>query len=288
MKLLVIRDQHELAAQIRDLAEQRIESIIPVPVSWEAIGDSIDLYKLIEQQQPDYLVCAVQLTVNDSKAAFRRFKAVVEQLERGSRKFGLPLLFVSSAAVFQGNKIGYEEDDELSPVTEPGKFYADMEAHITKRIRRHVILRTGWVFSAANNGFVDSVIAYAADNTLISVNSAGKGCPTSSDDIARVIIAMLLQIDLGAESWGIYHYASSDPSIGFQFIEAILAQASQYNDRIDVKRLKFEHNDAPEGRFYFEPVVLKCQKLLDTFGIHQKPWRAALPLVIKQYFDWEA
>lgn len=287
MKLLIIRDQHQLACQIRDIADQRIEDIMPIPVSWEAIGESVDITRLIEQQQPDYIICAIYLDADATRTTQKRFKTVVELLERGSRKYGLPLVFLSSAAVFEGGKLGYEEGDKTSPKSELGQLYAEMETHISKRIRRHIILRTSWVFSTANDGFVGSVIEYAAENQLISFNSAGKGCPTSSEDIARVVIAMLLQIDLGAECWGTYHYASSDPAIGFQFTEAILAHASQYNEKIDIKALRFEHNDSPSGAFYFEPVVLQCQKLLDTFGIHQKPWRATLPAIVRQYFEWE-
>ena len=52
------------------------------------------------------------------------------------------------------------------------------------------------------------------------------------DDLVRVLIAMILQLDLDSEAWGIYHYASGDTAIGFQFVEAIVAQASQLLQRM--------------------------------------------------------
>lgn len=286
MKLLVIRDQHEFATQLREQLDLRAEIILPVPVAWDAIGDSVDINKLVEQQDPDYIICAVHLPVDSSKNVFKKFKLAVEQVERCSRKYSLPLIFISSGAVFDGSKLGYSECDEHCSNNEYGKFYADLETHIAKKVRKHVILRTTWLFSAYGDNFLTSVIGYASDNRLISVNSAGKGCPTSIQDVARVVIAIILQLDLGAECWGVYHYASSDAAIGFQFIEAIVAQASQYDESIDASQLSFEHDDASIGKFYFEPVVLKCQKLLDTFGIHQRPWRSSLAATVKEHFEW--
>ncbi len=285
MKLLIIRDQHEFASHLCKLLEQRAEIIIPVPVAWDVIGESVDLHKLIEHQQPDYLVCAVTLPSDACKNTYKRFRNAVEQLERCSRKYGLPLIFISTGAVFEGSKIPMREEDTYTAKSEYGKFYAELESLIVRKLRKHIILRSTWLFSAVGDNFLTSVIEHAASNTLISLNSAAKGCPTAEQDLARVVIAILLQVDLGAENWGIYHYASSDSALGFQFMEAIVAQASQYDQNINPKQLHFEHNDTPLPAFYFESVILKCHKLLESFGIHQRPWRSLLSVTVKSYYE---
>lgn len=286
MKILIIRDQHEFASHLCKLLEQRAEIIIPVPVAWDVIGDTVDLHKLIEQQQPDYLICAVRLAVDACKNTYKRFRHTVEQLERCSRKYGLPLVFISTGAVFDGCKASAHEDDPYNTITEYGKFYASIESLIIRKLRKHIILRTGWLYSAVGDNFLTSVIDYASSNNLISLNSAAKGCPTAEQDVARVIIAILLQVDLGAENWGVYHYVSADTALGFQFMEAIVAQASQYDQNINPKQLNFEHNDNPLPAFYFEAVVLKCHKLLEAFGIHQRPWRSLLGPMVKSHYEW--
>jgi dTDP-4-dehydrorhamnose reductase len=285
MKLLIIRDQHEFAAHLCKLLEQRPEIITPVPVAWDVIGETVSLDKLIDQQRPDYLVCAVRLSPDTCKSSCKRFRRVVERLERCSRKHGLPLIFISTGAVFDGIKKPVNEDEPYCSVSEYGKFYAELESLIARKLRKHIILRTTWLFSAVGDNFLSAVVDYAAANELISFNSAAKGCPTAEQDLARVVIAILLQIDLGAENWGIYHYSSSDTALGFQFMEAIVAQASQYEESINPKQLNFEHNDQPASALYFEPVVLRCQKLLEAFGIHQRPWRALLTSTVKSHFE---
>lgn len=286
MKLLVIRDQHEFVTLLREQLDQRFETITPVPVAWDAIGESVDINKFVEQQKPDYIICAVFLPASSGKSVFKRFRTVVQQLERCSRKQAIPFIFLSSGAVFEGSKSACSEDDGYSATGDYGKFYADLETHIVHKIHKHIILRTTWLFSARSENFLTSVIEYASKNSMIAVNSAGKGCPTALQDLVRVVVAILLQLDAGADEWGVYHYASSDSAIGFQFVEAIVANASQYNRAIVPSLLRFEHDSATSGRFYFEPVVLKCRKLLDTFGIQQRPWRPMLASTVRQYFEW--
>jgi dTDP-4-dehydrorhamnose reductase len=284
MKLLVIRDQHQFTTHLSKLLEQRAEIIVPVPIAWDVIGQTVNLQKIIEQQQPDYLICAARLPIDACKNTYKQFKGMVEQVERCSRKYGLPLIFISTGAVFDGSRLPVNENDEYSPASEYGKFYAELETLIVRKLRKHIILRTTWLFSSAGDNFLTAVIESASSEATISLNSAAKGCPTAEQDVARVLVAILLQMDVGAENWGVYHYASSDTALGFQFMEAVVAQASQYDKNINPKQLSFEHNDSPSPVFYFEPVVLKCQKLLEAFGIHQRPWRSFLPAMVKAYY----
>ena len=286
MKLLIIRDQHEFSSHLCRLLEQRAEEIIAVPVAWDAIGEAVSLQKLIEQQQPDFFICAVRLPWDAGKNTFKQFHQVVEQLERASRKHRLPLIFMSTGAVFDAIKRPVNEEETCQASSDYGKFYAGLESLIVRKLRKHIILRTTWWFSAVGDNFLSEVINHASANELISVNSAAKGCPTAEQDIARVVIAILLQMDVGAENWGIYHYVSADTALGFQFMEAIVAQASQFDSHINPKQLHFEHNEHPQSAFYFEPVVLQCQKLLNNFGIHQRAWRSYLPATVKLHYDW--
>ena len=99
-----------------------------------------------------------------------------------------------------------------------------------------------------------------------------------------VLVAMMLQLELTQEAWGTYHYSCSDPVIGFQFIESIVAQASQFDARLVPSDIRFAHLADPCDAFYFEPVILKCDKIRSVFGIHQKTWRSYLSDTVKQYF----
>ncbi len=288
MKVLLISDQPSLLSSFRQQCSERIEPITQLPISLKAIGETIDLSAMLHNQQPDFIICAAVLPLTASEQDLEHYRVIIENCVEYSVAFQAGLLFLSTAAVFPQGKIHYSEEDQCQPLTTLAEFYHQQELYIEHALQRFLILRTSWLYSSDEENFLTAVLQSVMSEQLISFNSAGKGCPTSVHDVARVLLAILLQLDEGAEAWGTFHYASSDAAIGFQFVEAIMAYASQYAERVDARHLQFEHNDKAIDQFYFEPIVLNCQKLLDHFGIHQKPWRALMADVVKEYFAEES
>ena len=285
MKLLVVHDQHRLADHISQQLSPRVEDIHVLAIDWLKLADLDDAVAWLKQQSIDRMICAVALSNTASPADKAQLTDCLEKLCLVAAASKMPLMFLSSAAVFTGAKHHYNEDDEPQPLNDIGVLYLQLEGLISRRLSNYIILRSSWIFSSHADNFLSQVIESAAADQLISLNSAGKGCPTAIADLSRVFLAMVLQLDVGAENSGIYHYCSSDPALGFQFMEAILAQASQFNENIDAKNQRFSHDDNIQGLLYFEPVVLHCDQLLDDFGIHQKPWRLMLSAAVNAYFN---
>ena len=287
MKVLVFQQDNQLFAQLRAQLDERVEDIVPIPVVLDVIGTMVDVDALVATHEPSYFLCVAQLSPSADELAQKRFRANVELIERAARKAGIAIIFLSSAMVFDGKKLGYKESDSVNPLSETAKVYTALETLIRRKSSRHIILRSSWLFSARPHNFLTNVIDYACANESISLNSAGKASPTAMADLVRVIIAMLLQLEFTQEAWGTYHYTCSDAVIGFQFIESIVAQASQYDERLSPSNMLFAHEAAPCDDFYFEPVVLKCDKIRSVFGVHQKTWRSYLPTAVKTYFELE-
>ena len=116
-----------------------------------------------------------------------------------------------------------------------------------------------------------------------SANSRGR--PTPADDIARVILAVMRQIDCNANVWETYHYNATETIDEASFAEVILAEASQYRD--------FPPNPS---ELFPEPcnpgktvnACLDATHLRNTFGIHAKPWRSSVARLIRNmYLDNE-
>ncbi len=283
MKVLVFRHNNQLFSHLREQLDAREENIVPIPVGMDVIGTMVDLDALLEQHQPSYFISLAQLSPRADKLSQKRFRANIEYIERVARKAGIPFIFLSSAMVFDGKKLGYKEAEHLTPKHAVSKTYAELEKLISRKCKRHIILRTSWLFSDKSANFLTRVIDYASQQNPMLLNSAAKSCPTSMEDLSRVIVGMILQLELTDDAWGIYHYASSDAALGFQFVEAIVAQASQFDGRITPNNLSFVHDDHYESDFYFEPVVLKCDKVRAVFGIHQKSWRPSVSAAVKLY-----
>ena len=284
MKVLVFRNNNQLFSYFREQLDKRPEDIVAIPVGMDVIGTMVDLDALVEQHKPSYFISVAQLPVNADKLSQKRFRANIEFIERLARKEAIPFIFLSSAMVFDGKKLGYKETESLTPKHPVAKTYAELEKLISRKSKRHIILRTSWLFGAKPDNFLTRVADYASEHQTITINSAAKSCPTSMADISRVLVGMLLQLELTNEAWGIYHYVSSDTALGFQFLEAIVAQASQLDEDISPNNLPFIHDDTLDSEFYFEPIVLKCEKIRAVFGIHQKSWRQSIGTEVKNYY----
>ena len=71
-------------------------------------------------------------------------------------------------------------------------------------------------------GFKNAEALYLADDR--------RGNPTPVDDAARVILAVLKQLDCQVPLWGTYHYGGHEASTPLLVAQALLGEASKYRD----------------------------------------------------------
>jgi len=97
-----------------------------------------------------------------------------------------------------------------------------------------------------------------------------RGQPVSVRDLARVVTAVIQQIDCGAEVWGTFQYAGAEE---INLYELGLAIAGLPGIPEDIRVV-----DEVPGWGHLEPVntTLICTKIRNTFGIKQVPWRSGL------------
>jgi len=116
---------------------------------------------------------------------------------------------------------------------------------------------------------------------LVTLPDAQRFCPTPVADIARVIAAIHDQLDCGAMPWGTFHYESADPTNAYEFAEVVLAAAMQY---WPMGEGAVQLRSAPADSAADVYPLLNCQRLRDTFGIQQLPWRRTISSVLKQIY----
>ncbi len=210
----------------------------------------------------------------------------VEALARCCHSAFIPLIHISNSCVFDGIDGGrHREDDPLVPASRFGAQVLRMEERVRAGCKRHVILRTGPLFGAEGDNLLIRLLARLRAGGKVELSSAGVSCPTQVDDFSRVVSAIVDQLSCGAEVWGSYHYCCSDPASYFQFAEVVLAVTSQYLDPAH-SGLELSATDAiATGDSCWPRPQLNCEKILNTFGIKQLPWRSFLAATIKQIFE---
>lgn len=254
------------------------------------VTDANQIQQQLERYLPDYVInCAGFNRVDDAERQPDQAMAVnsagAANLAAACAQLSIPLLHLSSDYVFDGHYAsGYSEDDAVSPLGVFGRSKWEGEESIRNLHPQHLILRVSWVFSARGDNYLLRTLEQARHEAMIEAVDDRRGCPTSAEDVARVILAILRQLTCGIDVWGTYHYCGAEITSRYGFSEAILAAARQYEDLAVQELRAVASADFPAAAQRPASSVLKCRKLLSTFGIRQRPWRSELQRVIREHY----
>ncbi|WP_330926847.1 SDR family oxidoreductase [Candidatus Sororendozoicomonas aggregata] len=198
---------------------------------------------------------------------------------------GIPLIQVSTYRVFDGKSAdAYNEQDSPNPSGVQAISRWQAEEQVRERCQQHIILRLSWIISARRNNLLVRLFKQLSAHKEVTVTADQLGCPTPADDAARVILAIIKQLDCGANVWGTYHYAAAEAVSENSFAESAISEAAQHH-HLELGDLKMDKMINREGVRPPANASLDCSKIRNTFGIHRRPWRTALSGIIKTYFD---
>lgn len=218
-----------------------------------------------------------ELFRGDDTLAHKRSLLVTKNLAKACRAHDAVLIHFADDSMYAGRASGaYRETERPDSAHPRSARVLKAESYVRKRAPKHIVLRCGPLIASDGDNLFTQIMQQLEHDQVVEL-SEDKLCPTPVHDVARVVVAMILQLDCGASPWGTYNYCSSDVTTRYHFAEAVLALASQYGRiRSDSVQL---HATPGGGRY----VILNCQQILCTFGIRQRPWRSALPTVVAEY-----
>lgn len=199
-----------------------------------------------------------------------------------------PVLLLSDGRVFDGAEapLNHREDEQPSPASVAGGQLVSLETALIATLEKHLILRTGPLFSEHGDNFLTRIFSDLLAGKTLSLSSQLKFCPTHMADLARVVSGVVDQVACDAQCWGVYHYNSSGQSSAYEFAEVAYAFASQ---QVDLVSADPSLEDSSGGMKFEPPVpVLRCEKILRHFGVKQLPWRSYLPKAIKYLCEGES
>jgi dTDP-4-dehydrorhamnose reductase len=258
------------------------------------VTSSDAIQQALDRFMPDYVINTaafnnVDAAEHEPERCFRVNRDAVKNLAVECGALSIPLIHLSTDHLFDGHYAsGYSEDDDASPLGVFGESKRQGEDLLRQYQPKNIILRVSWVFSARGDNYLLRTLENARKHSAIETADDRQGCPTSAADVGRVILAMIKQLENGADAWGTYHYCGAEVTTRYRFTEAILAAAGQYEelktmDLVPVSsRALHVEVERPASS------VLKCKKLLSTFGIRQRPWRSELIAVLRQIYQKES
>ena len=247
--------------------------------------------QVIEQSNPDFVVNTLgynSVVVSEKKVdlCYLLNRDFVATLAEVCRDKDIPIIHLSTDHVFDGHYAsGYSENDQTIPLGIFGKSKWDGEELLRKTLDKHLILRVSWLFSPWGVNFLTSSIIKARTEKEIFAADDRQGCPTSAKDIARVILAVIRQLNDGADAWGTYHYCGAEVTTRYKFLEAIYNRAKQHEQLATQVLHSVTRSELYANAERPASSVLNCKKLLRNFGIHQRPWREELDKVMDLIYE---
>ena len=295
MKLLIIGAQSGVGVELLKLLKERhIEWVAPEPGAIN-IQDPLSAARVITQAAPDQVInlaafrAGSQLAVLEAEHQAQRCDDInhlqTELIAQVCDHLHVPLIHLSSVYVFGGEKkLAYNEQDPPRPNCVYGHAALAGEQAIISTIKQHIIIRAGWLFGPQQDEmmrqWIDELRAGDGNVTVFR----RKFAPTPVEDLARVILAVSLQVDCQVDVWGVYHYASLESLRESEFVQQLVKFAAQHDE--SVYRL-LDHLNINLGRT--EPpqianATLASKKIFETFGIKQRPWHGSLQRLVKSWY----
>jgi dTDP-4-dehydrorhamnose reductase len=116
---------------------------------------------------------------------------------RAAAHVGARLVHLSTDVVFGGRPEPYGEDDDLSPITDYGRWKAQAEQSVAAACPQAVLVRTSLIY--ATDGpcpLVDDVAAALAGRSTIRFFTDEVRCPVHAADLARAVAALAERPDI--------------------------------------------------------------------------------------------
>ncbi len=248
------------------------------------ICDPRTIERALGDIQPDVLInlagyTDVEGAENEPELALALNSVGARLLAEAAARRGVPIIHISTSYVFDGRKpSAHIETDAAQPSTVYGKSRLAGELAVQAANSKHVILRTGWIFSPFGRCFVSNILQRAQLGTPLKVVNDQTGNPTYAPHLVDAILAIAQQLTAGPEEekpWGIYHAAGSGAATWYGVAQEVLsvwerfAKLSVSLEPIPSAEYTTRTERAPNS-------TLDCSKLERTFGVKLPPWQTGV------------
>ncbi|EGQ8033342.1 dTDP-4-dehydrorhamnose reductase [Vibrio parahaemolyticus] len=239
---------------------------------------------LVSNFQPDFIInAAAHTAVDKAEEEVDLSYAINEQgprfLAEAANNVDATILHISTDYVFEGNKVGdYQEIDITNPQGVYGKSKLAGEFAVTEICKKHIILRTAWVFSEYGNNFVKTMLQLGKNRDALSIVGDQFGGPTYAGDIARTLIQITKRISQGdIVEFGIYHYSGLPHVSWFEFASAIFDVAVE--QKVLAKKpilTSITTDQFPTPAKRPSNSRLSNEKIMKGFSVEASDWKNAL------------
>ena len=280
--------------QVGFALHKKLVSLGEVIATNRDILDLIDpeaIRAFIDKTQPDIIINTAAYTKvdqaqNEPELAFQINTVAPRVFADKASELDIPIIHFSTDYVFDGLKHEpYIETDKVNPQSVYGQTKWQGEEAVRNH-KKHIILRTSWVFSSHGQNFLKTIIKLIQEKTSLNVVSDQIGTPTSSDVIADVTYKIVKAIFVNAnfKDFGTYHMALENETNWYRYACFIADEAK----RLGLQTLMTSKDIKPISRNLYPTLAkrpmnsrLDTTKIKKTFMLELPNWQEEVKRILK-------
>ncbi|HEY8892237.1 MAG TPA: dTDP-4-dehydrorhamnose reductase [Clostridium sp.] len=277
MKILITGANGQLGRELANQYKEKkdIELILTLRSDLD-ITNIKEVYKFVNENKPDVIINCAALTAVDKceteiDIAYKINVIGPKNLAIAANEIGAEIVQVSTDYVFAGNvNKSLTEFDSVDPQTVYGKTKLSGEQLVKNHNPKHYIVRTAWLYGDGNN-FVKTMINLSKTNKTLKVVNDQRGTPTSTVDLAKVIINLI-----DNKNYGVFHCTCKGECTWYDFTKEIFRLKN-----IDIEVLPCTTDEFPRPAKRPEYSVLRNYMLELTTGDITRTWQEAIKDYLK-------
>lgn len=255
------------------------------------LGNLQGIRATVQHLRPDLIVNAAAYTAvdkaeSDSATAHTVNAEAPGVLAEAAQAAGAWLVHYSTDYVFDGSgSKPWREDDPTGPLNVYGRSKLEGEKRILASCKKHLILRTSWVYAARGGNFAKTMLRLAGERERLSVVCDQFGAPTGADLLADVTAHMASAVLHGGSAAGIYHLAAAGETSWHGYARYVVEHATRSG--MSLKTSPDAVDPVPTAAFPTPAMRpgnsrLNTAKLRDSFGLTLPEWQQGVARMLSE------
>jgi|TARA_B110000967_G_C18798879_1_gene517331 dTDP-4-dehydrorhamnose reductase len=207
----------------------------------------------------------------------------VENAVRISNELDIPLLYISTAGIFNGKKDLYDDWDMPSPLGVYARSKYMGERFVCENANRFLVCRAGWMMGSGprkDKKFIQKLMKQIKEGKKeLFIVTDKDGTPTYTHDFAKTVKALIKK-----EYWGLYNMVCAGKTSRFEVAEKLV----EYLGLTDQLKITPVTSDYFREEYYAERPASErlVTKKLDLRGVNKmRDWKVSLQEYLTNYYQ---
>lgn len=263
---------------------------IDVNEKWLSYLDFRDYEKYrkdVKSFSPDYLFhigayTSLEYCEQNPDDTYLTNTIAVENAVYIANELDIPILYISTAGIFDGSKDTFDDWDQPNPLGHYARSKYAGEIFVTQNCKQHLVCRAGWMMGAGpkkDKKFIQKIMAQIKEGKkeLFVVNDK-LGTPTYTHDFAKNVKLLIEK-----EYWGLYNMVCEGITGRFEVAQEMVKLLGLEN-KIKITAVPSDY--FKEIYFAARPASERLiDKKLDLRGVNiMRDWRVCLKEYISDYY----